>query len=109
VNGKDVHLRQPLLLEGGTPRIPFREIAEALGYFATPLSREKIHLVSPQGETAWISLSSPDPSLVITTEELERYFHVTARYDAGTQVLRVDAVPVDREPFRTRYPIPHER
>jgi hypothetical protein len=105
-----VPLRRPLILTDGAPQIPFRVIAEALGYFAMPISRERIQLVSPQGETTWISLSSPDPSLVITTDELERCFHVTARYDNAAQILRVDAVPpADPQPFRTQHPIPREQ
>ena len=67
---------------------------------------EQIQLVSSQGETTLIALSSPDPSLVITMEELAHYFHVTVHYDTDTQILRVDAVSADPQPFRTRYPIP---
>ena len=87
IDGQPVLFERPIPVERGRPMFPVKEIAAALGYSIINLGQGKLQLVTPHGETKDVQLSSDDPMLLVTEDELRQHFALQTRYEPSERAL----------------------
>jgi len=87
VDGTVASLERPPIVEQGTLLVPLKDVASALGYSVINLGQGNIQLISPDGETKSLTLTSKDPALLMSEEELRGHLALRTRYDETDRTL----------------------
>ena len=91
LDGEEVILDEPIVMEGGRMLIPIRPMATALGLSVLDLGDGQLQLIFPNGQVQVVSRSITQTRLLMTEKELEDWCDVQTSFDDAEQTLYVVA------------------